>query len=249
MERKRIYLLSGIGIATIFSFGLYYFIWRKRKTYTLTSWLEEYIQEVEAKMKKDGDKLSNDTILSIFNVLTEIDDEIFTTNNSDLIRRRRASLGNPAEYEKLAFESYERDEFSKQEARNYLEKRLGLTFDILTRKLREKKLAEVVEHKKAYPRLPAITVEKLKGLYRFYVKLVSSYVKLVQQQMKIVESNPEYEGQAMRLIHLYKCTIEDKIMMGYGIRKKYVPQLVREYELSKDTEMKCLMIGLGALSV
>jgi hypothetical protein len=249
MERKKC-LLTGMGIASVLSFGLYFYFTKPKKI-QVSQWLEEYIKDVQGKLAIDRRNPSVETILAIFTLCSEVEDYLYMNDHSELEEERLEALNKKETYEHLVFETEKRKDKYASEAVEYLEKMLGISFTRLNEILKDvDKNAinfDIEVYRKPYTCLPLISKEKLREAYKAYGQFVLTCENVTKQQCALVERNSEYESIAMKIIHMNRCLTEDTIRKNYGIRTKYLVQLLREHKLLEDPEINGLYETLKAI--
>jgi hypothetical protein len=162
MDKNNAIVISSLGIASVISFGLYYFFTKEKKI-ILTPWLEEYVKEVEAKLAVCKENPAVDVILSIFALCSELEDYIYLNENSRLEAERVDNINNKEKYEHLVDASESAKNRCTTEAVEYLEKRLGVGFAKLHEMLKQFDKITVQRNieiaKKAYTDLPKISTD------------------------------------------------------------------------------------------
>jgi hypothetical protein len=244
MDRKNVFLCTSVGIASVLSFGLYYYFTKPKKT-VVSTWLEEYIKEVDSKLATgDRHNPSVDTILSILTLCSEVEDYLYQHEHQELEEERLESINRKEVYEHLVFETEKRKDKCATEAVEFVQKRLGVSFDRLNEILKNVERSAIVfdieSYRKAYTCLPVITRDRLREAYKTYSQMVITNNMVKRQQLAIVERNQEYESIALKIIHINRSLTEDTIQKNYGVRTKFLSQLLHEHKLLEDPEIKNL---------
>jgi hypothetical protein len=243
MDNKKILIIGGLCIISVLSLGFYYFLKKKRKI-QLSHWIEEYSKEIEGALAANKENLSVETIVSIFKLCSELEDYLYLNENHDLELERLDKINEKEVYEHLVYETEKRKDKCTTEAVEYLEQRLGISFNRLYEILKDVDKKEITRNnsncEKLYNNLPIVTKQKLRDAYKEYVQSVLTCNDVMKKQLGIVERDPKYESTAMKIIHLNRYLMEDTIRKNYGIRPKYFNQLLNEHRLLDEPEIKFL---------
>jgi hypothetical protein len=244
LDKKNALILGGlVGVASVATFGLYYYLTKTRKIH-LNAWLEDYFKDLETKLVGNSTNPSVDTILNIFFLSSELEEYLYLKENQDLEEERLENVNNKEIYEHLVFETEKRKDKCTTRAIEYIEKRLNVSFARLHEILRDTDKQTIRMNieagRRPYSVLPSITTDKVRDAYKAYIQLVMSCDYVTKQQLAIVERNPEYEGVAMKIIHINRCLMEDTIRKSYGVRPKYLQQLLKEHKLLEEPEIRSL---------
>jgi hypothetical protein len=243
MDRKNALIIGGVGVASVLSFGLYYYLTKNKKIH-LSPWLEDYVKDVESRLAVSKDNPNVETILHTFKLCSELEEYLYHNESEALEDERLEKMNNKEVYEHLVDETERRKDNCTTKAVEYLEKRLGISFNRLHEIIKEVD-RQVIRRTtplcdRAYRDLPGISKESLKEAYKSYVQLIVTCDNVSKQQLAIIERNQEYEGIAMKIINLNRCLLEDSIRKKYGVRPKYLNQLLKEHCLLDDPEIKGL---------
>jgi hypothetical protein len=251
MDRNNALILGGVSIASVITFGLYYYFGKNKKI-QLNDWFEEYIKELQTKLLTHKDNPTVELILDIFFLSSELEDYLYLNENQDLEDARLDNINNKERYEQLVLETEKRKSKCTLRGIEYVERKLDVSFGRLQDVLKDADKAHIrrsVEpNKKSYIDLPELSTEKVREAYKSYVHFILSRDHVTKQQLAIVERNPEYEQIAMKIIQTNRCLTDDTIRKNFGVRPKYLQQLVREHKLLDEPEILGLYEKFHSLS-
>jgi hypothetical protein len=231
--------LVGAGVATL-SF-LYY--WSKKSSkLELTPWLEEYIKEVQLKLKENNNTLNLEIVGYIIHLLSELEEYYYNKKHSELEVERANSINNKKEYEQLMHESIEHHDKHFAQAQKILEERLNISYENVKKVLDNSPRNEVKEalekYRKAYREIPEITKEKLKNAFIFHTKSLMNNNKIAREQLNLMTRSPDMQDICVKMIFTNKYLLTDNLRLKFKIDEKYLPQLLKLHNLLEDDEVK-----------
>jgi hypothetical protein len=252
-NNKRNYIIGGIIVGTVAIGGIFFWLFGRNKE-KLSPWLEEYIKEVEAKLKTENkDKLcSLDTCAYVFNLFEEVNNFFYLNENSELEEERVNALGDNKKYEELVHHSLANREEYMERARKVVEGRLGISIHNLQENVQKsdktlfKNLVRTCQKK--FPDLPEISPDVLKKAYAEYVDSKLKIEKTAMQQFNIARVNPDYLQLAYEIMVFNNFMLKDRIYKEYKIHDKHFEQLIEKYKLNEDEEIKKLRDELSKVA-
>jgi hypothetical protein len=231
-------LLSAIG------YGLYKFF-NKNKIIPekLNNWLEEYIIQVNLKLKNNpGQELSFDSLASIMNLITEIEDYLFNRDYNEIEKIRISFLNDPAKYEEEVEKVLELHEKTFRKAIEIVENRLNISYSQIQHNFgsiscNKDYLNALENNQKDYENLPHIKKEDLKKAFLFYAEHAIQKEMASKNLLTLPNIKNEFKDIVLDVFILNKYLLKDTLEKEYGINEKYIYQLLRKYDLLKDPEI------------
>lgn len=255
MKKKIIYSALAItGISSLTVIGYYLYKKYLSKNIKLSLFLEEYFLEAETKLQNEP-TLSNDTVTFIINLFFELEDYIFITENNDLETERINLLSKnlSEEYENTLKTSILMHEESTAKAKQILEQKLKISMDIIQQKYSEidkKEISELMrKNRKKYAHLyddsedseykkETLNKEKVKNAYLEWGKINKERDEASKKLFLFSTQNQTYEAYALQAFMLNKYYVKDKLYTQYGIKSKHLNDLITEFQLDDDKEVK-----------
>lgn len=255
MKKKIIYSALAItGISSLTVIGYYLYKKYLSKNTKLSQFLEEYFLEAETKLQNEP-TLSNDTVTFIINLFFELEDFIFITENNDLETERINLLSKKLseEYENSLKTSILMHEESTVKAKQILEQKLKISMDIIQQKYSEidkKEISELMrKNRKKYAHLyddsedseykkETLNKEKVKNAYLEWGKINKERDEASKKLFLFSTQNQNYEAYALQSFMLNKYYVKDKLYTQYGIKSKHLNDLITEFQLDDDKEVK-----------
>jgi len=243
MENKKtfLYVISGGALVSLAVSGLYYF-WKRLSKPKLSAWVEEYMNEIEVMLKerKDG-HISVEAIGHIFQVITEVEENLYVHQNADLEEERVDAIGRDQQYRLLFAETMETRNEYYEKATKYVEDRLKISIgelDEVLKKFSPKETKDILKKaKKKYTDVPEVKQSAVREAFIYFVKQKKLNEKFSQEQIYIMNLNPEHRNRAMANIYFIKNKLKDEIKAKFGFDEKYLDQLVEKHDLLKDSEV------------
>jgi hypothetical protein len=243
-NRGSFILFSGaLALASAVGYGVYNY-YHKSKSEKLNKWLEDYIKEIEPKIKAEQEtSLSPVTIASIVNLVTEIEEYLYLRDYSDIELKRISKL-KTQEYESAVNQTIELHEKTFLRASKIVEKALNVNIndlkEILDQQTDSKKLRELIEvNQKDYEQyLPKIEKETLKKAFLAYSAQLIQQDKVVKNMFNFAKLRPEFREKAIDIFNLNRYVLKDSIQKEFNINEKYFYQLLVKHDLLNDSEVK-----------
>lgn len=241
-KKKIYYYIAGGALATLGLAG-FYFLYKKLSKPKLNPWLEEYFTEIQEMISRNG---GNEPTLEIightFNIISEVEEYLYTKENKDLEEERVAAINNEREYRALFAETMEvRNEFYEKAA-SIVESKLHLTMQQMDEALRKFDMKESKEAlrsaKKSYATIPDVSSSKVRDAFIFYVREKKFNEEFIRQQLYMSNMNPDYKTKAMANIYYVKNKLRDQVKAKFGFDDKYFDQLIQKHNLGEDSEIK-----------
>lgn len=233
-----------------------YYLYNKffSKNIQLSQFLEEYFLEAETKLQNEP-TLSKNTVAFIINLFFELEDFIFITENRDLETERVDLLSKnlSEEYEKSLKTTIQMHEESTAKATQLLEQRLKISMDIMQQKYSKfdkKEISELMrKNRKKYYHLcdnsedseykkEMLNKKKVKDAYLEWGRINKERDETSKKLFLFSTQNQNFEAFALQLFMLNKYFVKDKIYTKYGIKSKHFNDLLTEFQLDDDKEVK-----------
>lgn len=244
-NNKKMYIYGGIALSTILYKGISY-LYDKFRTYTLSKWLNEYIEDVKKQLNdlKDPNSIPVNLLAYTFNLHNEIVNYLYKQDYKYIDEERRANVSNNEKYEELVMQT-----MGAQESTYRIANKILANNNIDMNKIqefiqncdeREIQIA-MLENKKKYSKedMPVhIESSVLKEAFIVFAKTQSSHLKIKNQQLSIMKMRPDYQETGMKIILQNKYLLQDLIMNKYGFESKYITQLIEDNNLLEDNEIK-----------
>lgn len=247
---KSSFILAG-AITAVIGSGLFY-LYKQVKRNKLNSWLDEYIEEVDKKIKsQSGGPLSLETIANIINLVTEIEDYLYYKDYSH-VEQARMDLLKKEGYEVAVVQSIELHEKTFNRAKMILQKRLNVNLEelkeIFTQQGGKTELKDLLEKtKRPYLSIPVVDKDTVKNAYIYHVAQLIQYDKVDKNNQQLVKIKPEFREMAMHIYYINKYIAKDTLMAQYGLEDKYFPQLLTFHNLLEDKDIKLVLEELKNL--
>lgn len=243
-ENKVLFISGALALGSILAYSSSWLLSKLKKA-SISPWLEEYLQESKEMYKelKGKKTLPVNFIAFNMNLITELQQHLFTQENSELENERMKNIGNEQAYEELVGETIEVHERYYQAASNIIKSKTGINMDDVRAMLgsvdqREMKEAMNTE-RRLYneSELPSVSKEKLRESYIIYAKTFTQHARIAADQMVLMQKRPEYQEIAFKTIFQNKFLLKDLIKSKYGFDTKYFEQLIKKHNLLEDSEI------------
>lgn len=243
-DNKTLYISGGLALSSLMYYGMSWIISKFRRV-GLNLWLEEYLTEIKDEFRevKARNAYNVGFVASCMNVVGEIQSHLYSQENEDLEKERKANYGDPKNYENLVMETIENHEKYFPIAADILYKKTGIDLEAIKDHMQkvdqiEFRLAMVNDKKPYYDSdLPVLDKIKLKEVYIKYAKTFIQHSRITQEQMAIMQRRPEYQEIAFKTIFQNKFLLKDMIEIEYGVDTKYLNQMVVKEKLLEDSEV------------
>lgn len=206
---------------------------------------EEITEQID---EKNNQGLTPEIAVQIMAMTNRVGEEILKKSKPDLEIKRRAAINMPQEYERICQEYLEAKESAYQEASKKVLTQFGdFTFEDINKVLME---VHPAEYEKMNHKYEQITFDKqpkpdkntVKKAYLYYGKKFKEEMREMQKIMPMSGGNMDEQQQHYMFFKLLimKFKVEDYLFLNFSYTEAQIKNLLFEYNLFEDPEIRSL---------
>jgi len=230
------FIIAGLG-------QILYLTYSNRSLDKLSTWLENYIDDFKKKLKENlKNPFTIDNIAGIVNLITEIEDYLYSRDNPNLEGIRMSYLNDSIRYEQAINQELELHEKAFTKAIQIVERRLEINFIDLQEKFinykNNKEFTMALEkNQKNFETLPQIEKDLFRKAYLSYTENAIKKEMFSKSLLTFPNLKHDHKDIVLDVYILNKYLLKDNLEKEYGFKEKYIYQLLRKHELLNDPEI------------